>query len=104
MQIKNSSLFILIFLMQVMQEIAIAGNNAKNISPLAEAKASHEVQSKKVRFQENKGQMVDMAGTPVPYVLFKTQAPGLDMYITEKGLTYVFLKAGEGKKARAMIR
>ncbi|MBI2270608.1 MAG: SBBP repeat-containing protein [Bacteroidetes bacterium] len=47
------------------------------------------------RFVENKGQMTDMANNPVPFVLFKIEAPGLDMYITEKGLTYVFLKLEE---------
>ena len=50
-----------------------------------------------VQFLENKGQMTDMAGKPVPFVLFKTETPGMNMYITEKGLTYVFIQSEEGE-------
>ncbi|MFO0453046.1 MAG: SBBP repeat-containing protein, partial [Pseudomonadota bacterium] len=50
------------------------------------------VKSKSVKFVENKGQMVDMKFRPVPFVLFKAEAPGMSVYITEKGLTYVFVK------------
>ncbi|MBI2268723.1 MAG: SBBP repeat-containing protein [Bacteroidetes bacterium] len=44
-----------------------------------------------VQFLENKGQMTDVNGQPVPSVLFKTQVPGMDMYLTDKGLTYIFI-------------
>ena len=54
-------------------------------------KARQWLQAQPVRFLENKGQMTDMGENPVPFVLFKAEAPGLDMYITEKGLTYVFI-------------
>ncbi len=50
---------------------------------------------------ENKGQMKDLNGRAIPFVLFKTSAKGLDAYITDKGLTYVFIdwleEAGEEK-------
>ncbi|MBK7817502.1 MAG: hypothetical protein IPJ60_08015 [Sphingobacteriaceae bacterium] len=49
-------------------------------------------------FTENKGQMVDLNGAPVPFVLFKAESPGLNMFITEKGLTYMFFKAEEEEK------
>ena len=45
------------------------------------------VKYKSVKFIENKGQMVDMNSRPVPFVLFKAEAPGMSVYITEKGLT-----------------
>ena len=48
-----------------------------------------------VSFLENKGQMMDTEGKPVPFVLFKAEAPGMNVYITEKGLTYVFVKLEE---------
>lgn len=52
-------------------------------------------------FTENKGQMKDMNGVAVPFVLFKTESPGLNMFITEKGLTYLFFKAeDEGKEKK----
>ena len=53
------------------------------------------IQARPVRFTENKGQITDMDGKLVPFVLFKAEAPGINMYITEKGLTYVFIKAEE---------
>src|SRR4051812_22547574 len=48
-----------------------------------------------VLFIENKGQIRDMEGDPAPGVLFKVEAPGLDLYVTTKGLTYVFLRHEE---------
>ena len=48
--------------------------------------------SKPVRFIENKGQIVDVNSRPVPFVLFKAETPGMNLYITEKGLTYVFVQ------------
>jgi hypothetical protein len=38
-------------------------------------------------FLENQGQMMDMEGNPVPFVLFKAEAPGVNLWITEKGMT-----------------
>src|SRR5436190_11711375 len=46
----------------------------------------------RIRFIENKGQMLDMKMRKVPFVLFKAETPGVDLYITENGLTYVFYK------------
>ena len=51
-----------------------------------------------VNFLENKGQMMDTEGKPVPFVLFKAEAPGMNVYITEKGLTYVFVKLEEDEE------
>lgn len=45
-----------------------------------------------VYFQENKGQFTDGDGQPVPQVLFRQSAPGMDLYITEQGLTYSFVQ------------
>ena len=58
------------------------------------------LKAKPVRFIENKGQIVDVNARPVPFVLFKAEAPGMNLYITEKGLTYVFVKhlKKEGEK------
>jgi gliding motility-associated-like protein len=58
------------------------------------------VKSQSVKFIENKGQILDVNARPVPFVLFKAEAPGMNLYITEKGLTYVFVKhlKKEGQK------
>lgn len=39
-------------------------------------------------FLENKGQMRDLNGQPVPHVLFKAEAPELNLWITENGITF----------------
>ena len=75
-----------------------AGNgNNKTISPEIKEQAQKWMQSQPVQFIENKGQLADDKGNPIPFVLFKASAPGMDMYVTEKGLTYLFLKAEEEK-------
>lgn len=38
-------------------------------------------------FLENKGQMTDIEGNPVPFVLFKAEAPGLNLWLTQTGFT-----------------
>ncbi len=54
--------------------------------------------NKTTRFLENKGQFLDMKNNPVPFVLFKVETPGMNMYITEKGLTYVFIGSDAKKQ------
>ncbi|NOQ70356.1 MAG: hypothetical protein GQ574_00015 [Crocinitomix sp.] len=44
--------------------------------------------SSKIGFQENKGQFEDINHAPVPYVLFKLESAGLNVWITNTGLTY----------------
>ena len=46
--------------------------------------------SQPVLFRENMGQIADVNGKPVPSVLFSVSSPGVDAYITSRGLTYVF--------------
>lgn len=41
-------------------------------------------------FRENKGQITDDKGNPAPYVLFRTNIGSADLFITNKGITYVF--------------
>src|SRR5436190_20355150 len=50
-----------------------------------------------VKFMENKGQLRDIHGNAIPYAWFKASAPGLDLYLTETGLTYVFLRVEEAE-------
>ncbi len=60
--------------------------------------------SQPVRFVENKGQMTDMDGNPVNHVLFKAEAPHVNLYVTEKGLTYFFLKFEKHKQTDHLKR
>ena len=51
------------------------------------------IKSPDVKFIENKGQLKDYDGNPVPNVYFKVQTPSVIMYITDKGITYQFFRA-----------
>ncbi|MBI2269361.1 MAG: SBBP repeat-containing protein [Bacteroidetes bacterium] len=73
-----------------------AGN--KPIDPDLKNRATDFIKNKPVKFVENKGHMTDMNGSPVPFVLFKAEAPGMNFYITEKGLTYCFFEADEDRE------
>ncbi|MCS7029880.1 MAG: hypothetical protein NZ519_14080, partial [Bacteroidia bacterium] len=46
-------------------------------------------------FLENRGQMMDIQGNPVPFVLFRAQASNVNLWITEKGVTLQTLKIEE---------
>jgi len=43
-------------------------------------------------FIENKGQMTDMNGKTIPSVFFHTSSPGVDVYLRDSGLTYIFTR------------
>ena len=84
--------YIFTILLSICLSISVLANTGNPIDPSIKAKATEWVKTKSVEFIENKGQMTDMNNNPVPFVLFKTEASGLDLYITEKGLTNVFIK------------
>ncbi|MBI2271475.1 MAG: SBBP repeat-containing protein [Bacteroidetes bacterium] len=74
-----------------------AGNN-KITDPQIKARANEWLSEQTaLGFIENKGQMADINGEPAPYVLFKTELPGLIIWVTTSGLTYQFLKSEEEK-------
>lgn len=56
-----------------------------------DALSTQQAPVKPALFTENKGQMTDMDGNPVPFVLFRQESGGMNFYITDKGLTYAFL-------------
>jgi hypothetical protein len=56
------------------------------------------VQNTAPLFMENKGQLTDMNGKAIPHVWFKASQPGMDVYITDKGISYVLLKYEEEEK------
>lgn len=51
--------------------------------------------NKQLGFQENKGQIAASDDKPASYVLFKAEAPGLNIWVTTSGLTYQFFKKEE---------
>ncbi len=77
--------------------------SSKNKSVLTQ-QATEWMQERTFLFTENRGQMVDMKNNPVPFVLFKAEAPGINMYVTETGLTYTFLKVEEEKEKGKFFR
>jgi len=75
-----------------------AGDGSGKADPQLKTRVDQWIAKQPVEFIENKGQLLDMNYRPVPFVLFKAEARGLDMYITEKGLTYVFLDIEEDEE------
>lgn len=49
-------------------------------------------QTKGLKFVENKGQILDAKGNPVEDVLYKLEAPSLNLWVTTKGITYQFFE------------
>ncbi|MEI8203255.1 MAG: hypothetical protein WCH34_09605 [Bacteroidota bacterium] len=66
-----------------------------NVDKQKEAKTKEWFKHKPLEFIENKGQFLNTEGKLAEEVLFKTSCEGLDIYITTKGLSYVFIKLGE---------
>ncbi len=70
----------------------------QSIDPALESKVNGWIQkSGGLRFVENKGQLADLQNKTVDDLLFKTGTPGLDMYITTFGLSYVFTHTEKNK-------
>jgi hypothetical protein len=57
-----------------------------------------------VEFLENKGQIMNSDNKPAKNVFFKAEAPGIDLYITQSGLSYVFTHLIEKEKSEKEIR
>ncbi len=70
-----------------------AGNNKADKA--TEAKAKAWVKNQQLEFIENKGQFTTTEGKPADNVLFKTSFGSCDIYITDKGISYVFIKFEE---------
>lgn len=81
------------------------GNKALDSELQAKAEKCMAKQQSSIGFLENKGQMVDMNGRPIPFVLFRLETPDMDIYVTEKGLSYIFkeIKIIEKGKERVLI-
>jgi gliding motility-associated-like protein len=87
------------FLMTAIHVSAQVDTISLTLSNLAE-------QKQVIGFEENKGQMADENNLPIPDVFFKVEVPGINIWVTTKGLTYQFftihrehltLKNGEPK-------
>ncbi|TAL61714.1 MAG: T9SS type B sorting domain-containing protein [Bacteroidetes bacterium] len=79
---------------------SFASDSEKNDSQIKAQVAQWMFQQPPVRFEENKGQMRDMQGNPVNDLLFKTDDGGVDMYLTDWGISYVFIKAKENNNEK----
>lgn len=78
--------------------VANAGEQREKEGQQKQQKFSHVntwLKQQPVEFMENRGQMTDLNFKPAPYILFKAEAPGVDVYITQSGISYVFLEVEE---------
>ncbi|MBI2269529.1 MAG: SBBP repeat-containing protein [Bacteroidetes bacterium] len=92
---RKNYIFITAIQLLIVLECLIPNNSLAGIektSPEQKEQMQNSLRNNPVQFLENKGQMVDMNGKPVPFVLFKAEAPGVNLFITEKGLTYMFFE------------
>lgn len=72
---------------------------ATEFKPINEKKLTGDALLNKipVEFRENKGQLRSIENKSMPTVFFKAEAKGLDLYVTDKGLLYVFFKIEKEK-------
>lgn len=85
-QMKNCSLFF-VLLVSVCPIFAAGSTDPGLIND-----AKQWMKDKEILFTENKGQLADMNGNPVPFVLFSAKTPGVNVFITTSGLTYQTIK------------
>ncbi|WP_027419982.1 DUF7948 domain-containing protein [Crocinitomix catalasitica] len=55
-------------------------------------------------FIENRGQMLAMDNTLVPFVLFKKSGSGLDLFITTSGITFLFAQSVKDKEPLKKVK
>jgi len=67
------------------------------------AQAEGWLNSQSIAFIENKGQLLDSKGNAAPHVLFKAEGAGVNLYITEKVLTYIFNKKEDEEKENEQL-
>jgi hypothetical protein len=85
----------IIFTLLIAAAVQVLNVFASERDALLKEQVKSWMNSNGISFEENKGQMTDMEHKTAPYLLFKAQGKGVDMYITEWGLSYVFIKAEE---------
>jgi hypothetical protein len=74
-------------------------NNPDTLRPPSLAEAQEWISSANYGFTENRGQIRGKNGEPVKEILFKAAAPGIDIYLTTTGITYVFSRIEKKKKS-----
>ncbi len=94
LQIKRFFVWIL-FTIGILRANAIEEPDARHI---------YDWKNRSTGFEENKGQMLDSEGNPVPFVLFKSSVGMMDLYLTETGLTYVFVDDKEKETVRNPLK
>ncbi len=87
--------FILLYLISF---TLFAGNN--KVDKTKEAKVRELMNNQPLEFIENKGQFCNTEGKPADNVFFKASYGNCDIYITDKGLSYVFVKLEEDGKPK----
>ena len=90
---KKTIIIIILFLLT---NTLFATSNKVDKTKEAQAKAW--AKNQQLEFIENKGQFISTEGKPAENVLFKASYGNCDIYITDKGLSYVFVKFEDKEK------
>ena len=77
---------------------SLLGINNPGKDEALQKKVNNWMEQSALGFEENKGQFADNKGNPVPDLLFKTSAIGMDLYVTTRGISYIFTKSEKVKK------
>ncbi|PCJ24171.1 MAG: hypothetical protein COA97_10330 [Flavobacteriales bacterium] len=89
--IKKLSKLISLHLIILIIHYPVVVFNCYSINDSSEVQVSELMQqTEQLGFQENKGQIIGENDLPASYVLFKAEAPNLNIWITTTGLTYQF--------------
>jgi gliding motility-associated-like protein len=88
-KVNQTLLYCLLFLCNMLFSFLLKAEQSNlNSKETALAKAKDWISTSSEKgFIENKGQMSDNNGKPIPFVLFKTEAPNVNIWITESGMT-----------------
>ena len=86
---------LLTFLSLLLLSISLMAGNRLADKTTA-AKAREFLNNQPLEFIENKGQFTNTEGKPADEILFKASFGNCDIYITDKGLSYVFAKIDGG--------
>ncbi len=86
----------IVFIICLLYLAPLYASGDRQHDPMLNSKAQQLMSRQKpLSFQENKGQMADIKGNPVPYVLYKAEVPDLNIWITTNGITYQFFRLEE---------
>jgi hypothetical protein len=76
----------------------VSANIFNNSTPSKSSKVEDWIKNTADGFEENKGQFTDNKDNPIDFVFFKLATRNVELYLTDKGFSYVFLEKEHNHK------